>query len=286
MHYAYVCTNYNNAHFTREAVRTLNAGRHPPAHIIVVDNSSQPKDVALLKALALEHPNVELVLNPDNIGYFPGLNSGIDRMRAVDPTVTTMVVGNNDLEFPEDFGECLAEVVASCPECPVISPYVETLDGMPQNPHVVSGISRMREVVYDLYYANYHLAKLIRAVARRTQKVTDRHDEEGHDTAQYIYQGHGSCYVLTPAFFRDFERLWAPTFMMGEEFFLSRQLSERGLMTYYDPRIRIRHHCNGAIENVPARKMWRLARDAHRVYRRYIKPWHRQDYRHISRSGE
>lgn len=286
MPFAYICTNYNNAHFTRQAVHTLNAGSHPPRCIVVVDNRSEPGDIETLQALASEHANVELVLNPENIGYFAGLNNGIDRVRALDTALTTMVVGNNDLEFPADFGARLAEVVADHPECPVISPYIETLDGMPQNPHVVSGISRAREFVYDLYYANYMVAKLIRHAARYTHKVTDRTDEEGHATAQYIYQGHGSCYILTAAFFRDFERLWAPTFMMGEEFFLSRQLSERGAMTYYDPRVRIRHHCNGAIKNVPARKMWRLARDAHRVYRRYIKPWHRQDYRHTPKSGE
>lgn len=285
MGYAYVCTNYNNAHYTRDAVRTINAGTHPPVRIVVVDNQSKPADVASLKAIAEEYSNVELVLNDENIGYFRGLNSGIDRMRVLDPSVTVMVVGNNDLEFPADFGAKLTDVIADAADRPVISPYVETLDGMPQNPHVVSGISRTREFVYDLYYSNYYVAKLIRMMARRTHKVTDRRDEEGHATAQYIYQGHGSCYVLTPIFFREFKRLWAPTFMMSEEFFLSRQLSERSYMTYYDPRIRIRHRCNGAIENVPARAMWRLARDAHRVYRRYVKPWDRQDFRNIPKSG-
>ncbi|MEE2915777.1 hypothetical protein COA17_09460 [Sphingomonas ginsenosidimutans] len=284
MKYAYVCTNYNNAHYTRDAVRTINGGTVPPARIVVVDNQSTPQDVTALRAIAAAHPNVELVLNPDNVGYFAGLNDGIARARALDPDVTTMVIGNNDLEFPADFGDRLAAVVADAADRPVVSPYIETLDGMPQNPHVVAGISRGRELVYDLYYANYHLAKLIRAMARRTAAVTDRHDEAGHATAQYIYQGHGSCYVLTPRFFAEFERLWAPTFMMGEEFFLSRQLGERGFMTYYDPRIRIRHRCNGAIENVPARKMWRLARDAHRVYRRYVKPWHRQDHQYTPKS--
>lgn len=291
MNYAYVCTNYNNAHYTRDAVRTINAGTHPPVRIVVVDNCSAPEDISQLRVIAAEHDNVELVLNNENIGYFSGLNSGITRVRAIEPAITTMVIGNNDLEFPADFGVCLATVIADAEqgagarERPVISPYVETLDGMPQNPHVVSGISRVRELIYDLYYANYQLAKLIRAAARRTSGVTDRHDEAGHATPQYIYQGHGSCYVLTPLFFREFRELWAPTFMMGEEFFLSRQLAERGFMTYYDPRVRIRHRCNGAIENVPARRMWKLARDAHRVYRRYVKPWHRQDYRYISKSG-
>lgn len=285
MTYAYVCTNYNNAHFTRDAVRTINACSVPPERIVVVDNQSNPEDVFELERIAAEHPNVVLVLNSTNDGYFPGLNLGIARMRALDPGVTTMVVGNNDLEFPPNFGERLVEVVADAQDRPVISPYIETLDGMPQNPHVVSGISRAREFVYDLYYANYHLAKLISAAAKYSSVITDRHDEAGHAQPQYIYQGHGSCYVLTPRFFNDFERLWAPTFLMGEEFFLSYQLAEQGYMTYYDPRVRLRHRCNGAIEQIPARRMWALARDAHRVYRRHVKPWKRQDHRYNPKSS-
>lgn len=285
MRYAYICTNYNNAHYTHDAVRTINAGSHPPIRIVVVDNKSEPEDVEQLKAIASEYSNVELVLNNENIGYFPGLNVGIARMCSLDSSIDTMVVGNNDLEFPPDFGMRLAQVVADAAQRPVVSPYIETLDGMPQNPHVVAGISRPRELIYDLYYANYHLAKLIRYAARRTAAVTDRHDESGHAQPQYIYQGHGSCFVLTPIFFQEFKKLWAPTFMMGEEFFLSRQIAARGYMTYYDPRVRIRHRCNGAIENVPARRMWKLARDAHRVYRRYVKPWHRQNHQYTPKSG-
>jgi GT2 family glycosyltransferase len=276
MKYAYVCTNYNNAHFTIDAVRTICAGSRPPELIVVVDNHSNENDVSKLRELARANPRVDLVPNPENVGYFRGLNVGIDRVAELDPSITCMIVGNNDLEFPLDLGERLAEVVADAADWPVVSPYIETLDAMPQNPHVVSGISRPRELVYDLYYANYHLARLIRAVSRLTRSISDRSDEQSFAEPGYIYQGHGSCYILTQAFFEQFGHLWAPTFMMGEEYFLSRQLSERGHMTYYDPRVRIRHRCNGAIENVPARKMWGLARDAHRVYRRYVKPWKRQ----------
>lgn len=284
MNYAYICTNYNNAHHTRHAVRTLNEGALPPKTIVVVDNQSRSDDVAKLTALADEYDNVDLVLNDVNMGYFPGLNAGIKRAQALDPKIRTMVVGNNDLEFPPGFGATLEKVVADARERPVIAPYIETLDGIAQNPHVVSGISRFRELVYDVYYSNYQIAKAVRKLAKKTRRTTGRRDEEGHDTAQYIYQGHGSCYVLTPTFFDEFECLWAPTFLMGEEFFLSYQLSERGYMTYYDPRIRIRHRCNGAIENVPAKEMWRVARDAHRVYRRFVKPWRRQNHQYKPKS--
>jgi GT2 family glycosyltransferase len=286
MKYAYVCTNYNNSHFTVQAVRSLNAGRTPPTLIVVVDNQSSEADRAILTDLAAAHGNVDVVLNEHNVGYFAGLNVGISRSRALEPAVSAMIVGNNDLEFPSDFGDRLTEVVVDGGERPVISPYVETLDGVPQNPHVVAGISRARELVYDLYYSNYHLAKLIRAIAHRTRRVSDRRDEQGFATPGFIYQGHGSCYILTSVFFDRFGELWAPTFLMGEEYFLSRQLAEQGYMTYYDPRVRIVHRCNGALENVPARKMWGLARDAHRVYRRYVKPWHRQAHRFHRKSSD
>ena len=277
--YAYVCTNYNNAHFTRDAVASLNAGNVPPALIVVVDNASRREDRALLEEIAAQHPNVELVLNTDNVGYFAGLNSGLARLREREPEIEWSVTGNNDLSFPADFGNRLAEIMVDSAHHPVISPYIETLDGMPQNPHVIAGISRLRELAYDLYYASYPLARLIGLVARLTHRLTDRSDEQQHAQPQHIYQGHGSCYILTPAFFRNFSALWAPTFLMGEEFFLSRQLAEKGFMTYYDPRVRIRHRCNGALENLPPRRMWEFARDAHRVYRRYVKPWQRQDFR-------
>lgn len=274
--FAYVCTNYNNSQFTSAAVASLQSGTHPADIIVVVDNASDEANVAELKALAERFETVRLILNSDNLGYFPGLNQGICEVGNERPDIQYMVIGNNDLEFPPDFGEKLCFASSRLDACPVISPNVITLDDIHQNPHVISGISRRRELIYDLYYANYHLAGIIRKLAQWTHGLTDRSDESQHEIPQFIYQGHGSCYILTPRFFSMFEKLWAPTFLMGEEFFLSKQLSDRGTQIFYEPTIVVRHHCNGAIKNVPSRRMWELARDAHRVYRRYVKPWDKQ----------
>jgi len=277
MTYGYICTNYRNARFTVAAVESLFTNDVQPSHIVVVDNDPASADSVALQALAVRHPTVEIISTEANVGYFAGLNIGIARLRELNSTIDWLVIGNNDLEFPQEFGATLEQVMPELAHLPVISPNIVTLDGLPQNPHVVRGVSRGRELVYDLYYANYHLARLIRAVARRTQRVTDRHDEAGHEQAQFIYQGHGAAYILTRRFFELLDALWAPTFLLGEEFFLSRQLAQVGERVYYEPRIKVHHHCNGAIGALPSRTMWQLARDAHRVYRQYIKPWHKQD---------
>jgi GT2 family glycosyltransferase len=276
MTFAYVCTNYNNTHFTADAIASLIGRSDIEPHIVVVDNASRAEQVAELDAIVARYPQVEIIRNAENVGYFPGLNVGIAHVRATRPDIAIMVVGNNDLTFPSDFGTQMARVLPRLQHCPVISPNMITLDGLHQNPHVISGLSRVRELIYDLYFASPLLARLIRIAAAKTKGLTDRADEGQHATGQYIYQGHGSCYILTSRFFELFDELWAPTFLFGEEFFLSRQLAEKGMQVYYEPGIVIQHHCNGAIQNMPSKQMWELGRNAHRVYRRYVKPWHKQ----------
>jgi GT2 family glycosyltransferase len=276
MSFAYICTNYNNTHFTRTAVESLLDADAPPEQIVVVDNASRPEEVAALKAIAHDYPIVDLVLNDHNVGYFPGLNIGISRSKSVRPSIDYLVIGNNDLSFPKNFGSQIALALPALQDCPVVSPNMITLDGLHQNPHVITGLSRVREVIYDLYFSSPLLARLIRFAAAKTKGITDRSDESHHATGQFIYQGHGSCYILTPRFFQLFDELWAPTFLFGEEYFLSRQLAEKGVQVYYEPSIAIRHHCNGAIQDMPSKKTWELGRDAHRVYRQYVKPWHKQ----------
>lgn len=286
MKFHYVCTNYNNSHFTVRAVETLNGGAMPPDRIIVVDNASQSGELAQLHDLAARFANVTIVANSENTGYFRGLNAGLALVADSIDEGDGIVIGNNDLEFPGDFGTGLSRALAEAAKTgrrPVISPYIETLDGHPQNPHVTSGVSRVRELVYDCYYSNFTIARVIRKLAAATERFSRRSDESGHARPGYIYQGHGSCYVLTRTFIDRCGELWAPTFLMGEEYFLSRQLAQLGFMVYYDPRIRIKHRCNGSIGNEPGKKMWRIAAESHAIYREFVKPWHRQDWSDMSR---
>lgn len=272
MKFGFVFTNYNNSGFTREAVRSIaeNPGWDPSC-VVVVDNRSEPADVEALRRIQADYPGIRLILNAENVGYFRGLNLGIEHLRREHPDVEHVVVGNNDLEFPPGFLDVLVRHRAVLDAHAVVSPDLVTLDGVHQNPHVADTISRKRELVYDLYYANYWLALLIRFVARATRRVTERKDYDAHGVAREIYQGYGACYILGPRFFREFGTLWAPTFLMGEEYFLSRQLEEKGQKVYYEPAILVRHHDHATMGKVPSRKMWEIARDAHKVYRQYVK---------------
>jgi glycosyltransferase involved in cell wall biosynthesis len=273
MNIGYVCTNYNNSSFTCEAIRSLTENAGHQFHIVVVDNNSGGTSVAELQKCAGEHSNVELILNAENLGYFRGLNAGIVRLRYTHPEVEAMVIGNNDLVFPSDFGDSILRNQDKLQTHAVIAPNIVTLDGVHQNPHVIQKISKLREVVYDLYYSNYHLAMIIRKLAKLTTKLTDRDDETQHEVAQPISQGHGACYILGPVFFEHFTELWAPTFLMGEEYFLSKQLEDKGLRKFYEPSIIVQHYQHAAVDKIPSRKLWEMSRDAHNLYRKHVRPF-------------
>ena len=271
MKIAYVCTNYNNSADTREAVRSLLRNGGDEYRIAVVDNHSDSKNVEALKSIASEFQHVELILNEENVGYFRGLNLGIRHLRARQSDINMMVVGNNDLVFPADFAESIGRNLSTLEKYPVVSPDIVTLDGAHQNPHVISKIGKFREFMYNLYYANYYAAIAIRQLAKLTRSFTDRSDEAQHDVAQEIYQGYGACYVLGPVFFHHFEELWAPSFLMHEEYFLSKQLSDKGLSVYYEPSIKVMHRCHGAMATITSRKAWEAARAAQKVYRQHVR---------------
>lgn len=271
MEIGYVCTNYNNTKFTREAVRSLLTNTGHTVRIVVVDNQSDPRSVTELQEINREFPSIKVIYNSENLGYFRGLNVGIAYLRAHHPQTEFMAVGNNDLTFAPDFVDSVAAHRALFEVYPVVSPDIITVDGVHQNPHVIHKISKKREFVYDLYFSNYYLGRLIKWLAARLNRVTDRSDEESWETGQTIYQGHGAVYLLGPKFFAHFESLWAPTFLMGEEFFLSKQLSDQGMQLYYEPGIRLTHHWHATISQQPSRKMWEISRDSHRIYRKYVK---------------
>ncbi len=269
----FIFTNFNNTKFTESAIKSISESDAKYAPVIIVDNASKQEHVIKLRSIANEYNNVKLICNVENIGYFKGLNVGIKLGKNQYPQVKYWIIGNNDLTFSKDI---LAQVLSNqsiLNDYPVISPNIITIDGIPQNPHVISKISKFREVIYDLYHFNYYLAGFIKKLAKFTHRYTDRDDEAHHEEAMEIYQGYGACYILTPTFFENFEELWSPTFLMYEEFFLSKQLEEKGYKIFYEPSIRIQHHWHATTTELPKRLYWEFSRNAHKEYRKHIKLW-------------
>lgn len=284
----FVFTNFNNSRFTIQAVQSIfSAAAAQRCVVVVVDNRSRDDEVRMLDEAKAVSPNVHVIENPENAGYFPGLNIGIAYLRAHFPAIDLMVIGNNDLVFPEDFVPALDRQAALFAKYPVISPDLLTLDGVHQNPHVLHRVSRFREIVWDLYFSHFALALMIKKVAAATRRFTERKDYQNYHQGGLIYQGYGACYILTKRFFDEFGTLWAPTFLMGEEFYLAKQLESQGYQFYYEPGISVQHHDHATVSKVPSKKLWEYTREYHRIYRQFVDPYkikmdQQRDYKDIT----
>ncbi len=271
----FVVTNFNNSQFTEQFIDSIRSSDLSDSHVVVVDNASEENHVESLRHMEKNYSNVSVIYNKTNVGYFSGLNIGIKWARENNLYSKFMVIGNNDLLVPTDFRKSFDDCHDRLDKYPVVSPHIAMLDGTPQNPHVISAISPLREFIYDLYHSNYLLAGLIVKLAKITHRFTDRDDEKQHDIAQEIYQGYGACYILTPKFFELFEELWAPTFLMYEEFFLAKQLEGENFKVFYEPRIKVKHYCHASTGQLPGRKRWEFSKAAHHEYRKYVKLWNK-----------
>jgi len=270
----FVVTNFNNTGYTEKLLLSLQDSDALGSPVIVVDNASESSHQIELKKLAEKFTNLTVVYNDSNEGYFAGLNTGIRYARKQYGDIKYLVIGNNDLLFSKNILKEINDQELVFLKYPVISPNIVTIDGVHQNPHVINTISRKREFIYDLFYSNYYFALLIMKLAILTRKFTMRKDELQYETAQEIYQGYGACYILGPQFFIHFDELFAPTFLMYEEYFLSKQLSDKGFKVFYEPSIHVQHYCHASTSQLPGKKRWQFAKAAHKEYRKYIKVWH------------
>jgi GT2 family glycosyltransferase len=72
-----IVLTYNNLEYTRMCLESIYAHTvYPDFEVVIVDNASQDETIAYLQDFAGEKPNVNLILNPENLGFARGNNVG------------------------------------------------------------------------------------------------------------------------------------------------------------------------------------------------------------------
>jgi GT2 family glycosyltransferase len=273
MKLVFVMTNYNNSLITKESVKSIwkISGLNDP-YILVVDNSSISEETNILKKFQVSNKDKNLLVffEKTNHGYFPGLNIGIDHILKTRIEFDAMIIGNNDLFFPEDFLTNYIKYSFRFEQYSVVSPNLITLDGIHQNPHVLKKISNIRKFIYNIYFSNYYLSIGIFKISHLLSIFFKRKDSMNHSKPQEIKIGYGACYILTNIFFKYFHCLDAPVFLMGEECFLSNQLQSNGLKIFYEPEIIVYHQDHASIKSPFSKKIWKITKNSYQLYRKFL----------------
>ena len=177
--YTVVTVDYNSCLHTLALVDNLESIRRETGtsiNLVVVDNASSAENLEKLGVHTSHQKWVQLIRNPRNIGYFRGLNLGLEQIPKMEQD--KIIICNNDITFDSNFFELLSATALPSGTL-VVAPRVTTLDGREQNPHVVDGVSRFRLFCYDLYFSSYWLGCLLMKVASRLNKKIRNQNQIG-----------------------------------------------------------------------------------------------------------
>ena len=272
MKLAFICVNYNNINFTIEFIDSIKKIKNDiPFTIIVVDNCSIDDSVEKLNEMEKDNENLIVVYSKTNVGYFKGLNLGINKLDT--NTYDYIVIGNNDLTFDNNFVEKLQSKNYQ-EDVLVIAPNIIRMDGIHQNPHIINKFRTLEKVYRRIYFSNYYISIVLQRFYNLLRSNLKPIDREGFDVEQVITMGYGACYILTRNFLKNFNNLDAPNFLMGEEGVIANQVLSVNGKTLYDPHLIANHHDHSSIGKVSSRKLYNFSKESYFYYLKNLKYLH------------
>jgi len=266
----FIVVNYENCNNTVELLHSLinqsNLDCEYSIELLVVDNSVSDKEKRMVNSAMAAYKIVGVLRPNNNIGYFGGINYGLERIDC--SKYDYVIIGNNDLTFSSDFS---VELIKKRYEedILVVAPNIITKDGRHQNPHVISRVSTIRKLVYDIYFYNYYFSRILLGASTFMKWIVGERKKPA-DHSQYIHMGIGACYILTPSFFKHFKKLDDALFLYGEEAVLAGQVMSVSCKTYYDSSLVVTHAESATLSKFPSRFTYSHMKKSYPIYRKYL----------------
>lgn len=271
MEYVFVAVNYNGYEHTKKFINSINAisiENNDSIQIIIVDNSSSDEDIQKNEVFIDNIENVFLVKSIKNLGYFGGINLGLNEIE--NKKTKTILICNNDLTFDKDFINNYQQISYDS-NIFLLAPNIITKEGRQQNPHVVSKVSKYEIFKSDIYFSNYYVGMIFKLIFNLLKNFKKQEKNLTNNYNQVVIKrGIGACYILTEHFFDKFDNLDNKVFLWGEEAVLTNQIEEYDGKTLYVPSLKIIHHESASVSIIQSRKKYDILKKSYKIYRKYL----------------
>lgn len=256
MNYAFVILHYLVEKETLACINSIKnkLGRRVP--IVLVDNASPNESGARLRALYKDDEQVHVILSEKNIGFAKGNNLGISYARRELKADILIVLNNDTIIEQENFLEQI-ELEYKGSLFAVLGPCIKNSIGEFQNPvsSETTSLSDVRKSVkyhrwqlllaYTGFYNVWDFLRTVRHRNKREGEINQRVSNRMENVKL-----HGSCLIFSPVFFQYFDGFCPETFMYGEEDLLILLVRQKGLLSVYNPNIKIFHAEKAATKTV------------------------------------
>lgn len=262
---AYVIVHYRGVQSTVALVDSIiaNIAEAARQQVWIVDNSEcAVESQSLVDELSVCVSKLERleIVKTTNIGYFRSANVVSSYFSDYD----YVVICNNDLVLSSKFLMNLA--VKDYPsQTMVVYPDVISDGRVHENPRSIGPVSRLRILVYQLYYSNYLIARMINTIYIAPLGRLRRFREVGRDGSKApfdIMLGVGACIVLTDHFFVKIAKLPEDVFLFGEEALLAERVLDNGGRLLYDSTLIVSHAAHSSVSKMPKKDYWLIQKNS------------------------
>lgn len=246
---AIVILNYNCAEDTVECIDSILRQEDIEIETIIVDNGSTDDSVNVLTRRFGDTNRIHIIVNDKNLGFARGNNVGI-RFAREELNCAYVFVLNADtvildrkccVRLLESTG---AQVGLICPEC-------QDKDGKTQTPYGKYN-NLYKAVLRELMFIIWQYIKILLNANWSVSQWKEKRCNNVNDRAyavSYKYIVQGPAFILTPAFFKYYSRLYPHTFLYEEELILAFYLKKASLKTCYREDCKIYHKEGGSSGN-------------------------------------
>ena len=241
-----VTLNWNQAEVTCDLLDSLSRVTYPRVEVLVVDNGSEPSDVALLSAY---FPRPRLVRSPTNLGFTGGNNLGMRLARG-----EYVLLLNNDVEVEPDFLEPLVAAMEADPGIGAASPKI-----------------RYYHEPERIQYAGGTAVDELRGQARWIGG--GEVDEGQHDVAGETELGHGAALLIRRRVLEEVGLLGADYFIYYEEIDFGTRLRRAGWRAHYAAASTVWHKESVTVGKASAFKTYFQTRNRVLYLRRNASGW-------------
>jgi len=246
-----LCVNFHSEIITLRFIKELlNQDSVGLIRIVIIDNDDNNVLLPFLST-RIDFKDQIIVFRPGrNLGYFGGVNWGLQQYLNNAPLPDWVIVSNVDIAFKSNnfFSNLLCW--DNCLACEVIAPSIfSTLTGRDQNPHLVKRPSYLRMKLYKLIFRYYITYTIYLILAFLKQKLLtlilfsflQQKNRTTKNNSQVIYAPHGSFIIFRKKYFEKGGNLNYGAFLFAEEIFVAETARKLGFCILYDPKLKVIH---------------------------------------------
>jgi len=269
-----ITVNYGNTAATKSLIDSLSIVKNfGSIKIGIADNdTSTSSSLELKKIINSTKIDVKIFSYKKNLYYWPAAKKVINNLKNINGSYPDwVIVCNNDIIFSDsNFFKLLSEVDIN--KYPIVGPNIANSIGERLNPFLVSPLSRLQKLYWDIYFISFRLSVLLLFIKKCFRTLTLRSHTENISQKKEIYAVHGSAILFSNSFFVNGGFLDDNFEMYGEELSVAEIAKKLNIPVTFSPELKLIHQEHKSTKKIDKRILFNLAKKSHKyIQATYLK---------------